>query len=115
MNSRLFLCSLSESVAARALGVEAVTAIHRTIATGLERDLGGTAAAIADHVVHLALAVAGLATSGTARGAAGGAAAGLVLEALVGIELLLRRGENEFLAALTANQSLVFEHGYNPP
>ena len=55
------------------------------------------------------------ATGGTTGGTAGGAAARLVLEALVGIELLLRSGENEFLAALTANQSLVFKHGYNPP
>ena len=48
-------------------------------------------------------------------GAASGAAAGLVLEALLGVELLLRSGEYELLAALAASKSLVFKHGKKPP
>ncbi len=55
------------------------------------------------------------------RGAAGGvlasvaaslAALGLVLEAALRIELLLTGGEHELLAALLANQSLVFVHDF---
>ena len=43
------------------------------------------------------------------------AAYGLILEALLSIELLFACGENEFGAAILAYQSLVFEHlVYNP-
>lgn len=94
--------------------VEAVAAVHGTVAAGLEGDLGGSAAVVANHVVHGAIGAvlaAGLATAGPASGAA----AGLVLEALVGVELLLGSGENELAAAVPAGQSLVFEHGKNPP
>ena len=96
--------------------VVALRAVNRTITAGLEGNLGGTAALCAGYVEHLALAtglsvVIVVAASCTASGAT----AGLVLEALVSIELLLGSGENEFCAALTAYQSLVFEHGKKPP
>ena len=96
------------------LRVEAGAAIDRTVSAGLERNLGGLSATVADHIVHLALS-ASTAVVRAAGGTASGAATGLILEALVGIELLFRSGENKFRAALTAYQSLVFEHGINPP
>ena len=92
-----------ELITALTVGFEALTAVDRTVTAGLERNLGGLAAAVADHIIHLTLAATVVAVLGTTRGAAGGAAAGLVLEALVSIELLLRSGENELGAALTAS------------
>ena len=97
------------------LRFEASTAIDRTISAGLERNLSGLAAAIANHVIHLTFATGSATILGTASRTARGATTGLILEALVGIELLLRSGENEFGAALTASQGLVFEHGIYPP
>ena len=92
---------------------EALAAIDRAILPGLEGNLRGAAATDADHFIHLTLAAVAVATVLlTAGGTASRAAAGLILEALVSIELLLRSGENEFRAALTALQGLVFEHGY---
>ena len=97
-----------KSVLGAVLG-EALTAVHGLVAPGLEGHLGGLAAAIADHVIHLAFAT--VATVLTAGGAAGGAAAGLVLEALLGVESLFGSGEDEFGAALTAGEGLVLIHG----
>ena len=93
---------------------EAIAAVHGLIATGLEGNLGGAAATIADHFEHLAFATVVVAI-GTTSGAASGAAAGFVLEALFGVESLFRSGEGEFLTAFTASQSLVLIHGVNPP
>ena len=91
---------------------EAVTAVYGTIAAGLEGNLGVAAATIADNVKHLTLgAVNVLIVLLTASRAASGATAGLILEALVGEELLLGSGEHELIAASTAYQSLVFVHG----
>ena len=89
---------------------EAIAAVHGTIATGLEGNLGGAAAAVADHFVHLTGSSVA-AVLGTTSSAASGAAAGLVLEALLGEESLLGSRENEFVAAVTAGQSLVLIHG----
>ncbi len=103
-------------IAALTVRIEALTAEYGTISAGLERNLSGTAAAIADHVIHLTLATVVVLAIGLTTGCtASRATAGLVLEALVSIELLLGSGEYELVAALTAYQSLVFEHGYNPP
>ena len=99
---------------ALALGLEAGAAVDRAVTAGLERNLGRLAAAVADHVIHLTLATVGAAVGSAARRTASRATAGLVLEALVSIELLLRSGEHEFRAALAANHSLVFEPGYIP-
>ena len=44
-------------VAVLTLGLEALAAVHGTIATGLEGHLGGAAAAVADHFVHLTGAI----------------------------------------------------------
>jgi hypothetical protein len=102
-------------VTALPLGLEARAAVHGTISAGLEGNLSGLAAAIADHVKHLTLAATIAAVLGTTRSTARGATTGLILEALISIELLLGSGEHELSAALTAYQSLVFEHGKNPP
>ena len=92
---------------------EAFTAVHGPIATGLEGHLGGAAATVADHFVHLAFGtVAAILTAGST---AGGAAAGLILEALFGVESLLGSGEHEFVAAFTAGEGLVLVHGLKPP
>lgn len=102
-------------ITALTLRLEACTAIYRAISTGLERNLSGLSATIADHVIHLTLATIGATILLTTRRTASGATTGLILETLVSIELLLGSGENKFCAALTANQSLVLEHEKYPP
>jgi len=86
---------------------EAVTAVHRTITAGLEGDLRGGATFITDHIVHLTLAAMAVAA---AVGTAGGATAGLILEAFFGVEGLLGAREGEFGAALAARQGFVGIH-----
>ena len=99
----------SELILVVPLRLEALTAVHGPISAGLEGNLGGAAATVADHFVHLTGAVAAvLSPTGST---AGGAAAGLILEALLGEKRLLAGGENEFVAAVTAGQRLVFIHG----
>ncbi len=107
-SSLLFFLAKSEP--GLTLCFEALTAVHGTISAGLERNLGLTAAAVADHSVHLTggTAVAVLGTTGSATGRA---AAGLVLEALLRKKFLFARRENKFIAALTAGQGLVLVHG----
>jgi hypothetical protein len=97
-----------------ALLVEASAAVNRTISAGLEGHLSGLAALGANDIVHRAIAAVETTVGSLALVTAGLAAAGLILEALIGVELLLGRGENELIAALTAYQSLVFEHGKKP-
>jgi len=104
-----------ELVAALTVCLEACAAIYRAISAGLERNLSVLAAAVTDYIVHLTLATICAAIGLTTSCTACGATAGLILEALVSIELLLRSGKNEFCVALTAYQSLVFEHGKYPP
>ena len=86
----------------------AIVAIDWPITARLEGHLGGGAAFIANHGEHLALATALVAAVGTA----GGAAAGLVLEAFFSVEGLLGCGEGEFGAALAAGQGFVGVHAY---
>ena len=74
-------------VLALAIALKAITAVHGAIATRLEGHLGGGAAAVADHFIHLPLPAAGV-LAVTAGTAAGGATAGLILESLVSKELL---------------------------
>ena len=108
----LFVSDESEPVLT--LCFEAVTAVHRAVSAGLEGNLGFAAAAIADHGEHgpgsIAVAVLGLAGVTACL-----AAAGLILEALFSVEFLFAGGEDEFVSAVTASQSLVFVHGSNPP
>ena len=87
-------------------GLEALAAVDRPVVLGNERDLGGPAASRA-HCIE-AFPVAG--ALGFARVPAGLATDGLVLEALLGVEFLLARGEYEFSAAILAYQCLVLEH-----
>ena len=105
-----FFC-LIESETGLLLSGIALTAVDGTISTGLERNLGGLSAAIADHIVHNALSVAVLAIGSTAGSTAGRAAAGLILETLLREEFLFAGRENEFVAAITAGQGLVLVHG----
>ena len=101
------------SEAALTLSGEALGAEDGTIAAGLEVDLIRLSAVVADDVVLLTLGA--VAAIGCATGsAAGRATARLVLETVVSVELLLRSGEDEFVAAFTAGQGFVFEHGYIP-
>ena len=93
-----------------ALRFEALTAVHRPISTGLERNLRLAAASVADHGIHLAGSTV-VAVLGAMRGTAGLAAAGLILEALLSEKFLFARGENEFVAAVPAGQGFVFVHG----
>jgi len=96
-------------ILALALTVEAITAIHRTIAPRLERNLCCRPAAIADHFVHLAV-TATAAAIGTALRTAARATTGLILEPLLRVEILLRSGKYELCATLTASQGFVFVH-----
>ena len=75
-------------VLALAVALEAIAAVDRTVAAGLERHLRGRSATITDDLVHLPVAPVGV-LAVTASTAASGAAARLILEALVSKELLL--------------------------
>ena len=93
-----------------AAGSEALTAVHGAILPGQEGHLGGLAAFSADGIMHLA-GSAGSRAAGLASLTAILAAAGLILEALFSVELLLTGGEHKLRAAVLANQRLVFVHG----
>ena len=108
----LFVSDESEPVLT--LCFEAVTAVHGTISTRLERNLGLTSATVADHSEHLPGSAA-VAVLGLAGITAGFAPTGLVLEALFGVEFLFAGRENKLVATVTAGQCLVFVHGSYPP
>lgn len=86
---------------------KALAAVDGTVALGDEGNGRGRAAGGTGRFKHLT-------GSGSAVRLAGGtalfAAGGLVLEALLGIELLLASGKHKFSAAVAANQRLVFVH-----
>jgi len=88
---------------------EAFAAEDRTVLTGLERHFRFFAAVGADGGVHFAIRSGG-ALAGVAAVLA---ALGLVHEAFFSVEFLLAGGENEFGAALLADQGFVLEHGFN--
>ena len=85
---------------------EAVAAIDRTVRLGLEGHLGLAAAGSADSGEVLTGATGRVLAGVTA----GLAALGLVLEAALGVELLLTGGKGELVTALFAYQDLVFVH-----
>ena len=87
-------------------GSKAFAAINRAVLAGLKGNLRFFAAVGADRGVHLAVRL----RRSFAGVTAGFAALGLVHKALFRVELLLTGGENEFRAALVADQSLVFVH-----
>ena len=97
---------------------EAVVAVNRAFRTWLERNLGLVTALAANRAVHLAIfsrcetaakpAVIRL-PSGLVRSPASWATAGLVGEALFGIEFLLTDREHEVAAAVATVQGLVYE------
>jgi len=89
-------------VLALAVTLEAVTAVNGAIAARLERYLRGGAASVTNDFVHLpfaAIGVLAVAPGTTARGAA----AWLVLEALVGEKLLFGGRKDKFSATVTAS------------
>ena len=88
---------------------KAIAAVHGLIAARLEGNLGFLAAVSANRGEHLALR-AGIAVLRTESGTALRAAARLVLEALLSIERLLRRAEDELLVAVTTNEGFVLIH-----
>src|SRR5438874_2090637 len=117
----------------RALLLEAVAAIHRLVATRLERDARLATAVAARRGEHLALTASVSATATTTAavpaaristataapttlrapcGAIVCAAGRRVLETAAGVELLLAGRPDELLAAVTADQGLVLKaHG----
>ena len=94
---------LSAAALRKALG-----AVDRLVVSRLERHLGGLAAGRADGVEHLARRL--IARCVLTRFPAFRAANGVVFEVVSCIEFLFARGENEFLAAIPANQCSVFVH-----
>ena len=85
---------------------EALAAIHRAILARAERNLCFAAARCTGSNEHFTLGP-GCILTGVA---ASFAALGLVYKALRFIKLLLAGSENEFLATLFADESLVFVH-----
>ena len=88
---------------------EAIAAVHGLIAARLEGNLGLLAAVSADRGEHLTLRTGGAILSTESRTAIR-AAARLILEALLRVERLLRRAENEFLVAIATNEGFVLIH-----
>lgn len=96
------------------LGLEAVTAVHRTIATWLEWNFGLFAARCAGRIEHLPWRTAiGESAAFTSAHcalpclAAVRTAPGLTRKALRRMKLLFTRGEHERLAAVAADERLV--------
>ena len=88
--------------------LEALAAVNGTIVVRLERNLALLTAVCAGSVKHLA---GGSLTALSLTGVAAiTASLGLVLEALLGVELLLAGGENEFASAILADNGLVSVH-----
>ena len=88
---------------------EAIAAVHGLIAARLEGNLGLLAAIGTDRGEHLALRT-GIAVLGAEGRTALRAAARLILEALLRIERLLRRAEDELLVAIATNEGFVLIH-----
>ena len=88
---------------------EAIAAVHGLIAARLEGNLGLLAAISADRGEHFTLRT-GIAILRTEGGAAIRAAARLILEALLSVERLLRRAEDELLVAIATNEGFVLIH-----
>ena len=86
---------------------EALAAVDGAVALGDEGDGRGRAAGGTGRLVHLAGSGSAVRLAGRTAFLATG---GLVLEALLGVELLLAGGKHEFSAAVTANQRLVLVH-----
>jgi enamine deaminase RidA (YjgF/YER057c/UK114 family) len=85
---------------------EALAAEHGTVGLGLEGNLSLAAATGAGSGEELTGATGGVLASITAVLAA----LGLVLEATLSVESLFASGEHELIAALFANQILIFVH-----
>jgi len=99
-----------------ALSIEAIAAVHRLFAGGLEGDLSGFSALGAGYVVHLAGAACATAPASHAASTAGGvfariaagfAANRLVLKPFFLIELLFSNGEGEIGSAVAAFDGFV--------
>lgn len=89
---------------------EAIAAVDGAIPTGLKGNGTGVAALSTNSLKHGALAT-GTGCDTLAGVTAGLTALGLIVEALLSVELLLSCGEGELLTAVFANDCLVLEHG----
>src|SRR5687768_9594892 len=88
--------------------VEARAAVHRPVITRRERHDRLPAARTADRCVELARPF--VRSGALRRRSAGGAALGVVDQALAGIEGLLAGREDELLGAISTGQRTVFVH-----
>ena len=93
---------------------EALAAIDGAVVLGNERNSGLSAAIRTRGGVGFA-GSARSRTAGLASLTASLAAGGLILEALLGIKLLLTGGEHKFLPTVFAYQRFVFVHGLASP
>ncbi|HEY1866887.1 MAG TPA: hypothetical protein VGG70_01240 [Candidatus Cybelea sp.] len=94
------------------LRCETIAAINRPARPRLERYLGYVAALAARRLEHFARSAAGAASasSGSVRGPAVIAAAGLVGKALLGKKRLLAGGERKRAPAVAAGQGFIGVH-----
>jgi len=99
--------------------LEAIAAVHRLIAAGLERNLGNAAALAARGLVHFAALTAAAAhTRAAARAVAHllarlpaiGATVWLILETFAGVELLFAGRERELASTVHAVQHFINVH-----
>jgi hypothetical protein len=92
---------------------KALTAVDGTISAGLEGNLGLTTAVVTCYGEHLTGSVAVLCSALCSTALR--AAAGLVLETLLGEESLLGSRENKFASAVSTSKCFVLVHGKRPP
>ena len=91
---------------------EAIAAVNRTIAAWTERHLSFNATGSANYIMHFSLRAAVTTVhSLLASGTASRAAARLIGETFLCVEILLRSGKYEVSTALTASKSFVLGHG----
>jgi hypothetical protein len=90
-------------------GAEAVAAVHRALASGLEGNTGLRTALSTRRLKHRAVASPLLFLRGTALGTPFGD----VLEALLLVELLFGSGEYKFTTAIRTRQRSVFKHFFS--
>jgi len=88
---------------------KAIAAIHGTVVTRLERNFARSATLCAGAIIHLALTSGGILAVVTA----GLASLRFVYKAFGSIEFLFTSCKHELSAAIFANKSFVFVHGFS--
>ena len=103
---------ISRLIAALALALEALTAVDRPVSAGLEGNLRGAAATVADHFIHLALAatVAAILATGSAASGVGDATLSMEVVSPYGTQSVVLRSEAsdsyDAVAMLTVGESV---------